>query len=83
MPLVRVCAAAYLSYAGIDISLCRGEGETLSEEIKRRQRIIAEQLAELKQITARLTPEERKALDQAISQTDADTQERGVEQVRS
>ncbi len=62
--------------------MCRDEQETLPEEVKRRQRIIAEQLAELKKVTARLTPEERKALDQAITQCDADTQERCADQVR-
>ena len=50
--------------------VCREEAESLSEEIQRRQRIIKEQLAELKQITARLSPEERQILLQAVEQKD-------------
>ena len=49
----------------------------LSEEILRRQRIIDEQLAELKEITGRLTPEEQKELLEVIKQKDADAVEQG------
>ena len=47
----------------------------LSEEIQRRQKIIDEQLAELKEITGRLTPEEQKVLLEVIKEKDADNQE--------
>ena len=48
----------------------REKAESLSEEIQRRQRIIEEQLAELKQITASLSPEEQQILLQAVEQKD-------------
>ena len=44
----------------------------LSEEILRRQKIIEEQLAELEEITGRLTPEEQQDLVEAVKQKDAD-----------
>ena len=50
--------------------VCREKAESLSEEIQRRQRIIEEQLGELKQITARLSPEEQQILLQAVEQKD-------------
>ena len=50
----------------------RGLG-ALSEDILKRQRVIDEQLAELREITGRLTSEEQKALAVAIRQNDADT----------
>ena len=49
----------------------------LSEEILRRQQIIEEQLAELKEITARLTSEEQRDLVEAIKQKDADAERQG------
>ena len=52
----------------------------LSEEILRRQKIIEGQLAELKEITGRLTPEEQQNLVEAIKQKDADA-EKQKEQV--
>ena len=54
------------------LTLNREELSALSEEILRRQRIIDEQLAELKEITGRLTPEEQKELLDVIEQKDAD-----------
>ena len=57
------------------MTLNSGELSSLSEEILRRQRIIDEQLAELKEITVRLTPEEQKELLEVIKQKDADAVE--------
>ncbi len=55
------------------LTLNREELGALSEEILRRQRIIDGQLAELKEITGRLTPEEQKELLDVIKQQkDAD-----------
>ena len=54
--------------------VCREEAESLSEEIQRRQRIIEEQLAELKQISARLSPEEQQILLQAVEEKDGEAQ---------
>lgn len=51
----------------------------LSEEIQRRQKIIDEQLAELKEITGRLTPEEQKALVEVIKEKDAEIQEQTMQ----
>jgi len=51
----------------------------LSEEIQRRQKVIDEQLAELKEITGRLTPEEQKALVEVIKEKDAETQEQTMQ----
>ncbi len=55
----------------------------LSEEIQRRQKIIDEQLAELKEITGRLTPEEQKALVEVIKEKDAEIQEQTMQVLSS